>query len=79
MGGANDARRGEKLLVFYCDEKAVNPGALVKELRERKIPNLWIPHADNFIKVDDLPMLGSGKLDLHRLAVLSRLYDEPET
>ena len=77
VGGANDARRGEKLLVFYCDEKAVNPGALVKELRERKIPNLWIPHADNFIKVDDLPMLGSGKLDLHRLAVLSRQYDDP--
>ncbi len=77
VGGANDARRGEKLLVFYSDETLVNPGALVKQLREKKLPNLWIPHADNFIKVDDLPMLGSGKLDLHRLATLSRLYDDP--
>lgn len=79
VGGASDARRGEKLLVFYCDENIVKPGEVVRQLREKKIPNLWIPHADNFIKVDDLPMLGSGKLDLHRLAVLSRLYDEPET
>ena len=77
VGGAADARRGEKLLVFYCDGKLVNPGALVKQLRERKVPNLWIPHADNFIKVDALPMLGSGKPDLHKLAELCRLHDDP--
>ena len=77
VGGASDARRGEKLLVFYCDETLVKPGELVKQLREKKIPNLWIPHADNFIKVDDLPMLGSGKLDLHRLSALSSQYDDP--
>ena len=76
VGGAADARRGEKLLVFYCDEELVKPGEVVKQLREKKIPNLWIPHADHFIKVDDLPMLGSGKLDLHRLTALSRQYDD---
>ena len=76
VGGAADARRGEKLLVFYCDEESVNPSELVKKLRERKIPNLWIPHPDNFIKVETLPMLGSGKLDLHRLTALSREYDD---
>ncbi|MBO5792343.1 MAG: AMP-binding protein, partial [Lentisphaeria bacterium] len=79
VGGAADARKGEKLLVFYCDETLVKPGEIVRQLREKKIPNLWIPHADNFIKVDDLPMLGSGKLDLHRRAVLSRQYDGVES
>ena len=79
VSGAADARKGEKLLVFYCDETLVKPGEIVRQLREKKIPNLWIPHADNFIKVDDLPMLGSGKLDLHRLAVLSRQYDDAES
>ena len=77
VGGAADARRGEKLLVFYCDDKLVNPGAVVKQLRERKVPNLWIPHADNFFKVDSLPMLGSGKPDLRKLAEMSRKYDDP--
>ena len=77
VGGAADARRGEKLLVFYCDDKLVDPGAVVKLLRERKVPNLWIPHADNFFKVDSLPMLGSGKLDLRKLAEMSRKYDDP--
>ena len=28
------------------------------------LPNLWIPGADSFIKIDALPLLGSGKLDL---------------
>jgi acyl-[acyl-carrier-protein]-phospholipid O-acyltransferase/long-chain-fatty-acid--[acyl-carrier-protein] ligase len=31
------------------------------------LPNLFIPKRDNFIKVDQLPVLGSGKLDLRAL------------
>jgi acyl-[acyl-carrier-protein]-phospholipid O-acyltransferase/long-chain-fatty-acid--[acyl-carrier-protein] ligase len=28
------------------------------------LPNLFIPRRENFIKVDKIPMLGTGKLDL---------------
>ena len=28
------------------------------------LPNLFIPRKDQFVKVDALPLLGTGKLDL---------------
>ena len=31
------------------------------------LPNLWIPSPDSFFEVDEIPVLGSGKLDLGRL------------
>jgi acyl-[acyl-carrier-protein]-phospholipid O-acyltransferase/long-chain-fatty-acid--[acyl-carrier-protein] ligase len=50
-------------VVFYsCDD--FNPEEIVSELRRRNLPNLWIPRAENFHKVDHVPMLGSGKLDV---------------
>ena len=70
--GAEDARRGEKLVVFYTDPEAIKPDELPRLLRERDLPNLWIPKPENFIKVDALPLLGSGKLDL---AALDRMAD----
>jgi acyl-[acyl-carrier-protein]-phospholipid O-acyltransferase/long-chain-fatty-acid--[acyl-carrier-protein] ligase len=39
-------------------------------LREKELPNLWIPKPENFIKLDALPLLGSGKLDLQHLKKL---------
>lgn len=33
-------------------------------MRACKITNLWIPKAANFYRIDAIPMLGSGKLDL---------------
>ena len=56
-------KKGEKLIVIYSQDK-LEPEAVVKKLRKRNIPNLWIPRKENFIKVDHIPMLGSGKLDI---------------
>ena len=39
----------------------------VKKLSETGLPNLFIPAPDNFYQVDELPMLGSGKLDLKQV------------
>jgi acyl-[acyl-carrier-protein]-phospholipid O-acyltransferase/long-chain-fatty-acid--[acyl-carrier-protein] ligase len=44
----------------------------VRRLQERGLPNLWIPGADAFAEIPELPMLGSGKLDLRRLAEMAR-------
>ena len=43
-------------------------------LREKGIPNLWIPKEENFICIEALPMLGSGKLDLSNLAKLAKSH-----
>ncbi len=64
--GRSDGRRGERLVVFYTPED-FPVAEVIEALRERKLPNLWIPKADDFIHVRELPLLGSGKLDLRRL------------
>ena len=70
--GAEDEKRGERLIVFYCDDELIHPADLVRRMREKGIPNLWIPKAENFIRIDSLPLLGSGKLDLASLNKLAK-------
>ena len=64
--GKPDPKRGEKLIVFHTVEN-LDPEKLIEGLREKELPNLWIPKPENFIKLDSLPLLGSGKLDLQSL------------
>ncbi len=72
--GAPDSKRGEKLLVFYTDRERIVPADLIRNLREKGIPNLWIPKEENFVYIEVLPMLGSGKLDLSTLAKLAKRH-----
>ena len=58
-----DPAKGEALVVFYT-HLAIPPEKIVEEMRAANITNLWIPKASNFYHVENLPMLGSGKLDL---------------
>ncbi len=71
--GVEDSKKGEKIIVFYSDEKLV-PKLVVQQLRKKNLPNLWIPRAENFIKVEHIPMLGSGKLDLAGIKELCKLH-----
>ena len=70
MTGRGDAKRGERLVVFYTPDD-LDPAAIVEALRGEKMPNLWIPKAEDFVKIDHLPLLGSGKLDLKKLKQLA--------
>ena len=66
-----DRAKGERLIVFHLPTDR-EPRDIVRKLAERGLPNLWIPGADAFAAIDELPMLGSGKLDLRQLAALAR-------
>lgn len=57
-----DEKKGEKLVVLYT--KDIDIPALVNGLKNDGLPNLWIPETGMFLKVDAIPILGSGKLDL---------------
>jgi len=35
------------------------------------LPALWVPAPDGFLQVDEIPLLGTGKLDLMRLKELA--------
>ncbi len=64
-----DARKGERLIVFHLPcEKSVDQ--ILKELSATGLPNLWMPDKDGFFQVDEIPLLGTGKLDLQGLKQL---------
>ncbi|MEJ2200525.1 MAG: acyl-[ACP]--phospholipid O-acyltransferase [Desulfuromonadaceae bacterium] len=65
-----DDRKGEKLVVIYTAE-AGEKEHLVRISKESELPNLWRPQPENFIQVPELPLLGSGKLDLGALRKLA--------
>ncbi len=67
--GKPDARRGEKLVVFYS-LRELDIAASLNELRRRKLPNLWIPKEEDFVYIEKIPLLGTGKLDLQQLKKL---------
>ncbi len=58
-----DERKGERLVVVHTVPD-LDVDRLRAELRERGLPNLWIPKASDFVRIDELPVLGTGKLDL---------------
>jgi acyl-[acyl-carrier-protein]-phospholipid O-acyltransferase/long-chain-fatty-acid--[acyl-carrier-protein] ligase len=64
--GIPDAGRGERLAVLHTLPKVAAHDA-VELLQQSGLPRLWIPKATDFIRVDALPCLGSGKLDLMKV------------
>jgi acyl-[acyl-carrier-protein]-phospholipid O-acyltransferase/long-chain-fatty-acid--[acyl-carrier-protein] ligase len=63
---ADDPSKGEQLVVFYTDE-AGDADALLAVIRDGDLPNLWKPRRENLFRIEALPTLGSGKLDLKAL------------
>ena len=66
-----DRAKGERLVVFHLPTDR-EPRDIVRRLADRGLPNLWIPGADSFAVIDEMPVLGSGKLDLRRLGEMAR-------
>jgi len=66
-----DEKKGERLLVLHTlTEDRIS--ACLKRINDIGLPNLWMPRPDAFFKVDALPCLGSGKMDLRRIRELAR-------
>lgn len=61
-----DEKKGEELVVLHC-EKAGEADKLHRIISDSELPNLWKPKKENYIKIDALPALGSGKIDLLRV------------
>jgi len=64
--GTEDALRGEDLVVCYTPQ-AGTPDTLLAALKRSGLPNLWIPSRHNFIGIERIPVLGTGKTDLRSL------------
>jgi acyl-[acyl-carrier-protein]-phospholipid O-acyltransferase/long-chain-fatty-acid--[acyl-carrier-protein] ligase len=62
---APDEQKGERLVVLYAN-KQIAPDELWSKLNQSDLPKLWIPRRDGFFLVDEIPLLGSGKVNLKR-------------
>ena len=61
-----DAKKGERIVVLYT-ELGRSPEEICRTLAAGGLPQLWIPSADSFRRVQSIPVLGTGKLDLKRV------------
>jgi acyl-[acyl-carrier-protein]-phospholipid O-acyltransferase/long-chain-fatty-acid--[acyl-carrier-protein] ligase len=66
VAGVPDEKKGERLVVLHklADEPLK---ATLEKLSQTDLPNLWKPRADQFFRVENFPMLGTGKLDLRKV------------
>jgi len=64
--GVSDSRKGERLVVLH-NHPSLDAEALIQNLVKAGLPNLWVPKRDAFYYVEQLPLLGSGKLDIREL------------
>ena len=58
-----DPKKGERLVVLYT-ELSQTPEQICRALAAAGLPSLWIPSPDSFRRVEAIPVLGTGKLDL---------------
>ena len=68
--GIPDERKGEALAVVHTYDETKIPD-LLEKVGAIGLSNLFIPSKSNFIKVDALPVLGTGKLDLRALKLIA--------
>ena len=66
----SDPRKGERLVVLHKPMRKT-----VKEITDRLqaagLPNLFIPSSEGFVEVEQIPLLGTGKLDLRGVKQLA--------
>lgn len=58
-----DPKKGERLIILHRTlTKPIKQ--IIDELAQTGLPTLWIPAQDSFVEVEEIPILGTGKLDL---------------
>ncbi|HPU05571.1 MAG TPA: acyl-[ACP]--phospholipid O-acyltransferase [Thermogutta sp.] len=69
--GVPDEKKGERLVVLYTQLQHT-PSEICRALQSNGLPPLWVPDTEHFYRVDQIPVLGSGKLDLKALKEMAQ-------
>jgi acyl-[acyl-carrier-protein]-phospholipid O-acyltransferase/long-chain-fatty-acid--[acyl-carrier-protein] ligase len=73
VAGVPDEKKGERLVVLHkLTDEPLAP--CLEKLAQCDLPNLWKPRADQFFRVDNFPLLGTGKLDLRKVKELAEKF-----
>ena len=69
--GVPDEQKGERLVVLHTltDDQYDD---LIARIDQSDIPNLWRPRPTAFIRVDAIPVLGTGKMDLKQVHEMAK-------
>jgi len=59
-------KKGERLAVLHCN-CTHEIEIVIKGLQEQGLPNIFIPKPRDFVAVEALPVLGTGKMDLRAM------------
>jgi len=65
-----DEKKGERLVVLHTLDDSRLQECLEK-LGKSDLPALWRPRPDHFLRIERLPYLGTGKLDLRKARELA--------
>ncbi len=65
-----DEKKGERIMVIYTLPEA-KLAAMLERFAECDLPALWKPKPNQFIHVDAIPLLGTGKTDLRAIKALA--------
>ncbi len=71
VAGIPDETKGEALVVLVAGYTG-DLDQLWKDLKATDLPKLWLPDRDKFFTVDAIPLLGSGKIDMHKVKEIIR-------
>ncbi len=72
--GVPDAIKGEHLVVIHTlDEEQLE--VLFTKLDTCDLPRLWVPRSSSFYRVAEIPVLGTGKMNLRAIKDLARMLD----
>ena len=74
-----DEKKGERLIALHTlSEDKLKP--VLEKFAASDLPPLWKPRAQQFVHVDAIPYLGTGKLDLRKIRELAaQLSDATDT
>jgi acyl-[acyl-carrier-protein]-phospholipid O-acyltransferase/long-chain-fatty-acid--[acyl-carrier-protein] ligase len=65
-----DEKKGERLMVLHTlPEEQLE--VCLEQFAKCDLPALWRPRAEQFVRVEKLPYLGTGKLDLRKARELA--------
>ena len=78
VAGLPDEKKGERLVVLHkLPDERLAP--CLEKLAPSDLPNLWKPRADQFFRVENFPLLGTGKLDLRKVKELARQFADTDS
>lgn len=70
VAAAPDDKKGERIIVIHSLPE-IKLTTVLEKLSQCDLPALWKPKANQFVHVDSIPTLGTGKMDLRAIRALA--------